>query len=72
MATQQTRRVGKHYPSMTARDFSLIADVLARIEADRPSKMVVAKGFADELAHTNDNFNRSRFIEACFYTEETN
>ena len=64
-------RVSKHYPSMTARDFWLIADVLRSITAERPSMNVVVERFADELEHTNQTFNRDMFIKACFTSKET-
>ncbi len=54
----------KHYPSMTAQDFFLIADVVRGL-ADRPSRQVVAKSFAEELQHTNPNFKRDLFLAAC-------
>jgi hypothetical protein len=50
---------------MTARDFQLIADVLASIEAERPVKETVIAAFAEELAHTNPNFRPDRFRDAC-------
>lgn len=63
-------RVSKHYPSMTARDFFLIADVLRSIDAERPSKKVVVAAFIRELQHTNPNFNPSMFEKACFADKE--
>jgi hypothetical protein len=60
-----TTRTDKHYPSMTAQDFFFIADVLASITADRPSKGVVVAAFAGALAHTNPNFRHDLFVGAC-------
>ena len=60
-----TTRVDKHYPSMTAQDFFFIADVLAGITAERPSKNVIVAAFAEALAHTNNQFRPDLFRSAC-------
>jgi len=46
--------------AMTAKDFVLIASVLAQNNAD-PS---LVNAFADALAHTNEMFSRERFVAA--------
>ena len=54
----------KHYPPMTAQHFWFIADVVRNL-SDRPSRKAVAAAFADELQHTNPNFRREFFLDAC-------
>lgn len=59
---------------MTRKDFELIAETLFEIselggkkwhpEAER-LRCNLALDFASKLAHTNPNFNRSRFLRAC-------
>lgn len=70
MSKQPIGRKSKHYPSWTARDYWLVADVLRSIEAERPSKKVVVAAFIEELQHTNPAFNPSMFEKACFTTKE--
>lgn len=52
---------------MTRKDFQLIADVLKNADevADQQSIEAMAEMFADELATTNPNFDRARFLTAC-------
>ena len=53
---------------MTRKDFQLIADVL-KGHSDSPMNRCVieqlALAFATQLAKTNPNFNKQRFINAC-------
>ena len=65
-----TRRVQAHIPPMSAQHFFFIAETMATIEAERPSKNVVVEALADRLALTNPNFKRDFFIEACNRTNE--
>jgi len=67
----QVRKASKHYPSMTARDFWLIADVIGRL-SNQPSKRIIIAEFSKELAHTNPNFNPDVFEKACLVSKETN
>lgn len=64
-------KVNKHYPPMSAQHFFYIADVLASIEAERPSKKLVVDRFTERLALTNPNFKAEFFREACNRPEET-
>lgn len=52
--------------AMTRKDFELIAKVLRNADevADEQTLEALAEMFADELATTNPNFNRERFIAA--------
>ena len=66
------KKVNRHVPPMSAQHFFFIADVLASIETERPSKKVIVERMANQLALTNPNFRRDFFIEACFRSKETN
>lgn len=52
---------------MTKKDFQLIADVIINSDevADYETREAMAEMFADELAKTNERFNRSLFLKAC-------
>jgi hypothetical protein len=54
---------------MTKKDYELIAEVLKGLRADfgdSPVALdVVASELASELQHTNERFNRARFLSAC-------
>lgn len=54
---------------MTKKDYELIAEVLKGLRADfgdSPVALdVVASELASELQHTNERFNRARFLTAC-------
>lgn len=56
-------------PLFQHRHFAVIAAVIANLDNSdvypEPLRAEVAKAFADRLAATNPNFNRSRFIAAC-------
>ena len=56
---------------MTRKDFELIAGVLRNADevADNESIEAIAEMFADALAKTNPNFNRSLFIAKATATE---
>jgi hypothetical protein len=66
----------KKYPAMTRQHFQFIADVIR--ESNPPfkgtSKQIIreqmAEEFANELAGTNPNFDRVRFMAACQPTQE--
>ena len=56
---------------MTRKDFELIAATLRRLGEDNAlcfdstdDRDTIARVFANELSHTNPNFNRDRFIKA--------
>lgn len=52
---------------MTRRDFVLIARVIRNSSEviDEMALEALAENFADELAGTNPNFDRDRFLSAC-------
>ena len=53
---------------MTRKDFQLIATVLKANSTSPMNRCVIkelAEAFANELATTNPNFNKERFVEAC-------
>lgn len=50
-------------PKMTRQHFEFIADTIQRLQwASKIDLPYVAQVFADELAATNPNFNRDKFI----------
>ena len=52
---------------MTRKNFELIARVIKNADevADEWAREALAEMFARELATTNENFNRDRFLKAC-------
>ena len=54
-----------HVPPMSAQHFFYVADVMAKITAERPSKNVVVEALADAFEATNPNFQREFFVAAC-------
>lgn len=56
------RVMSKVHEAMTAKDYRLIADILAR--APVQERETLANHFADELMNTNVRFDRERFIQA--------
>lgn len=50
---------------MSRKDFNLIASTIAECELTYEQRDSLAREFANKLASTNPNFNRSRFIAAC-------
>lgn len=53
--------------TLTRQHFQLIADVLkrAKFNTTELGHRTICEDFADELAKTNPNFNRRRFLTAC-------
>lgn len=51
--------------TMTRQHFQLIADVIERAMLAPADKQHIAQRFATELAMTNHNFDRARFLKAC-------
>jgi len=51
---------------MTRKDFKLIASVIDKLNFTREHKLFIAQSFADRLTDTNPNFNRAKFVAACF------
>lgn len=49
---------------MQRRHFELIARVVSHI-TNTTNRRTVAEEFADELAHTNPQFDRAKFLRAC-------
>lgn len=56
--------------TMQRRHFQFIANVINKhYRMNEGQGELLAELFADELQHTNPNFNRGRFIEACLKGE---
>jgi len=64
----KTNRHG-NMDGMQHRHFAVIAGIIADMPTHAPSlrtaKRSVALTFADKLAHTNQRFDRERFLRAC-------
>ncbi len=58
-ALRKDRTAGKS--GMEHRHFATIATILRNMQADR----MTCETWADELAPTNSNFDRRRFLRAC-------
>lgn len=54
---------------MSRKDFELIASVVSRV-TNVTNRRFLAEEFANELQHTNPQFKRQRFIEACGVVEK--
>lgn len=51
--------------TLQRRHFETVANIIAGLDLSDAMRLKVAKGFADELADTNPNFDRDRFMVAC-------
>jgi hypothetical protein len=63
-ALNKDRRAG--YCEMQHRHFAAIAAIIAKIPPyNYEERRFIARHFAEELSHTNPNFDRDRFLKAC-------
>lgn len=62
-ARRKDRRTGK--AAMQHRHFTTVAEIIRTLPLDPSAHVTVAHHFANELADTNANFDRARFLAAC-------
>ena len=67
-ATRKDKTTGKS--EMQHRHFATVAAIIASLPHGAKIQRQVAEHFADELATTNDRFDRRRFLQACDLVEE--
>jgi hypothetical protein len=51
--------------AMQHRHFATVAAIIATLQLKEPALSHVIRHFTDELAGTNERFDRARFIAAC-------
>lgn len=67
MAATVSRR-SRSYPTLQRRHYEFIVDMFHSVYADVPEELArraVAERWANILRHTNQNFQRDKFVNAC-------